>query len=405
MTGSVDEGAPPTPAHTLRALWPSVYGPALLFAVGQGAVVPVIAVAATEMGASPAFGGLCVALLGIGTLLFDLPAGKLVARFGERLTLVLGTGLVIVASLGCMLTRSLAVYAACMLVLGAGWGAWLLVRLNYVTGVVPVHLRGRAMASLGGVIRMGSFIGPFLGAALIAALVTRSVFGLHAVLTVAACALLLWAAQLDEDPAEVKGREPVRLRVLVRTNRQVLLTAGSAVVCMSVLRAVRQALLPLWAAGIGLDASAVGIVYGLGVAMETALFYPAGWIMDRVGRRVVSLLVLGFMGAGFLLMPFANSFAAVVAVALVLGVGNGLGSGIVMTLGADFAPTGSRAEFLSVWRLTSDAGGAAGPLVAAAVTAAVTMGAASVVTGAIGLLGALIVWRFVPETLVPQAQE
>ena len=40
-----------------------------------------------------------------------------------------------------------------------------------------------------------------------------------------------------------------------------------------------------------------------------------------------------------------------VPVALLLGFGNGLGSGIVMTLGADFAPARGRAEFLGVWRL------------------------------------------------------
>jgi hypothetical protein len=84
---------------------------------------------------------------------------------------------------------------------------------------------------------------------------------------------------------------------------------------------------------------------------------------------------------------------------MLTGLGNGMGAGIVMTLGADFSPVRSRAEFLGVWRLLSDMGQLGGPLVLSVVTGLATLGIASVATGVIGLAGALVMWRFVPETL------
>jgi MFS family permease len=100
-----------------------------------------------------------------------------------------------------------------------------------------------------------------------------------------------------------------------------------------------------------------------------------------------------------MLVPAATTVVAFVAVAMLTGLGNGLGAGIMMTLGADLSPRRHRAEFLGLWRLLSDAGMVGGPLVLGVVTGAAGLGLASAATGAFGLVGAAVVWRFVPETL------
>ncbi|WP_343394762.1 hypothetical protein [Candidatus Amarobacter glycogenicus] len=66
--------------------------------------------------------------------------------------------------------------------------------------------------------------------------------------------------------------------------------------------------------------------------------------------------------------PLSSGFASLVVVGLLIGFGNGLGSGIVMTLGADFSPEIGRAQFLGAWRVCGDLGTAGGPLVVAAAT-------------------------------------
>jgi MFS family permease len=261
-----------------------------------------------------------------------------------------------------------------------------------------MRLRGRALSTLGGVNRIGNFVGPFLGAAAVTAIGLDGAYFVHIALAVAGCALLL----VVPDPhasVDVVGHGPVRFRTVARDHASVLRTAGFGALCIGLLRASRQAVLPLWADSIGLDAAAVGIIFGIAAGLDMTLFYPAGSISDRFGRKVVAVPCLTILAVGFLLLPLTDSFWTIVPVALLLGFGNGLGSGIVMTLGADFAPARGRAEFLGVWRLVGDVGTAGGPLLAAGVTAAVTLGSSSIVTGVVGLAGALVVLLRMPEPL------
>ncbi|MBZ6372518.1 MAG: MFS transporter, partial [Microbacterium hominis] len=89
--------------------------------------------------------------------------------------------------------------------------------------------------------------------------------------------------------------------------------------------------------------------------------------------------------------------------AAVLGVGNGLSSGILLTLGADVAPQDDPAPFLGSWRTLTDAGGALSPLLVSAIAAALSLSAATGVVGVIGLAGAAAFLRWVPR-FVPRAR-
>ena len=72
-----------------RLLLP-VYVPSLLMAVSQEALTILLPLYMLDIGASPAFAALVVGLRGIGVLLFDVPAGMLVARFGDKPVLLGG---------------------------------------------------------------------------------------------------------------------------------------------------------------------------------------------------------------------------------------------------------------------------------------------------------------------------
>ena len=70
------------------------------------------------------------------------------------------------------------------------------------------------------------------------------------------------------------------------------------------------------------------------------------------------------------------------AVALLMGIGNGLGAGVIMTLGADASPPVGRAQFLGAFRLFADTGNGAGPFLIAAVTALAGLAPAVLFMGA-----------------------
>ena len=103
------------------------------------------------------------------------------------------------------------------------------------------------------------------------------------------------------------------------------------------------------------------------------------------------------LGLGLLALPLTTTLAGVAALALLMGVGNGLGSGIVMTLGADAAPAAGRAPFLGVWRLLSLVGHNGASLVVGAVAAVATIGVASVAVGLLTLAGGAWLARWLPE--------
>src|SRR4030095_9035717 len=80
-------------SFSLRSIALPAFGPALLFCIGEGAVLPVIALSARDLGASVAVSALIVTLIGLGSWLFNIPASLITIKFGERWAIV-GAGAV-----------------------------------------------------------------------------------------------------------------------------------------------------------------------------------------------------------------------------------------------------------------------------------------------------------------------
>jgi MFS family permease len=180
-------------------------------------------------------------------------------------------------------------------------------------------------------------------------------------------------------------------------HRRTYLTLGLGIMVIGAARSARLVLVPLWAAHVGLSASATAVVFGITGGVEMLLFYPAGSVMDRYGRLWVAVPCVVLLGIGFTLLPLTGSLAAVVAVSTLAAVGNGIGSGIVMTLGADNAPEVGRSQFLGGWRFMSVIGGSGAPLLISVVTASAGLAPACVGIGVLTLLGTGWLGYWVPR--------
>ncbi len=373
----------------LRDIALPAYGPTILASTGTGATLPVMALSARDLGASVGLAAFVVALLGLGQLAGDLPAGALVERAGERLGLLIACGVVALGMLGCLLAPNVALLAVAVLVVGIANSVFGLARQAYLTDAVDVGLRARALSTLGGVHRIGIFTGPFLGAAVVSTWGINAAYGVG--LLAAGLAFLVVLACRDitaehERGALPKGKQRV-LQVLVR-HRRVLLTLGVGVLFISVARSARMAMLPLWGQAIGLDAASTSLVFGISGAVDMLLFYPAGWVMDRYGRMLVAVPALLVMGLGMAVLPLTHAFWPFTMAAIVLGVGNGISAGIMLTLGADVAPVQGRAQFLGGWRLMADSGWALGPALISVIAVAASLGLAAVAVGVLSFVGA-----------------
>ena len=383
-----------------RALAVSVYLPTTLSFMGFGAVVPLIALTAQDLGATTAQAAFVVSLLGIGSLLGALPAGAITQRFGERRSLV---GSLIVDA-ACMAVAGFAthvvVLAAAILALGLSGAVLMVARQSFLTEFIPYRFRARALSTLGGVFRVGAFLGPLAGAAVVTVFDLRAAYWMAIITSLASAAISALLPDLPPSP-HPGADQPVRMASVLRAHARVLLTIGLGAAALMLVRAARDALLPLWAIHIGLGAAETSLIFAASSAIDLALFYLGGSMMDRFGRRAVAVPAMVIMGACFGLLPLAATALGLTAVAVGLGLGNGVSSGVVMTLGSDASPPVGRHQFLAGWRLVTGLGQAAGPLVVSGLAAAASLSAAALAIAAIGALGGAWLWHWAPPTRHP----
>jgi MFS family permease len=378
---------------SLRAIAIPVYGPSLLFGIGQGAVLPIVAISARDLGASFGVAALVVGLQGAGQLIGDLPAGALTARVGERRAMVGAAMLTGLAMVVCVLATSVVVLSAGILASGLASAVWGLARQSYLTEAVPIGMRARALSTLAGLTRVGTFVGPFLGAALAGLAGTDGGYLLNLGAVAIAAGILMLLPEIEHEPRQARGPTP-SLAQVIREHRRVFATLGLCALMVMAVRQARQTVLPLWCSAIGLDAAQTSLIFGLSGAVDMLLFYPAGSLMDRFGPASVGIPSMLVLAVSHVVLPLADTVPWVIFIAILMGIGNGLGAGLVLTIGANASPPVGRQAFLAVWRLVSDLGNASGPLAVSAVAAVTSLAAASVAMGGIGVIAAIALWRW-----------
>jgi MFS family permease len=213
-------------------------------------------------------------------------------------------------------------------------------------------------------------------------------------------ALLVWAfTEKVHSRSNRTGSYLTQLTRIISSHRRSFATAGGFALGIQLMRSGRLLFIPLFGAAAGLDAAAIGGIYSLSSALDMSLFYPVGLVMDRWGRKWMSVPSMALFAFALLLFPLVTGFYSLLGIALLLGLANGLSAGIVMILGADLAPRDLRAEFLGVWRLIGDLGWTGGPLLIGLLVEAASLTAAAFAVAGIGFLGLGVLVLFVDETL------
>jgi MFS family permease len=396
------------PSPFNRLLLP-VYIPSLIVSASQTALLILLPLYAIELGMSAALAALIVGARGIGLLVFDIPAGVLASRFGDRAILLIGLALMLVGLAVIALSMDGRVLAAGAFLSGAGFAAWTLGRQSYIADTCESHETGRAIAAMAGLQRVGILIGPAAGGVIAAATSYSLTFLVCAAVTIGAAALaaIYCGNPGSEEPASGLTFGPT-VRV-ARDHARLFLTAGCVALSLQLMRGTRMLLIPLFGVSLGLDAATIGLIYSISAAIDMCLFYPVGVIVDRHGRKFSAIPSLILFALALLLLPLATSFWTLMAIGCLFGLANGLGTGIVMIIGADLSrKSENRSQFLGVWRLIGDLGMSGAPLLSAALVSVASLAAASVVAGLLGLVGAIVMLMLVPETLTrakPQSPE
>jgi MFS family permease len=377
-----------------RQLALPIYLPSLLFEAALSALLPILPASATEFGFDLAAAGAVTAAAMLGTFLFELPASIIVNRLGERASMIVAT---FVASVfGVLGFLNLGYWQLLLIAMGFGamFSLFGLSRHSMLAAQVPVLHRAKAMSLLGGSFRGGAALGPILGSMAVAQFGTEAAYLVASGLCLAALIAVtaVPASRLQSSPSGQHGN----VWAVAKREKAKLLTLGVASAIISAGRTIRMIGLPLLAIQLGIDAATASLIFGVTGAIDFALFYVSGLIMNRWGKFWSSVPTLFALGISYLFAFMVTDLATFWVLAAVTALANAASAGINMVLGADMAPDGARSEFLAAFRMLTSGGVVLAPLMITSLTALIALPAALAITGVLNFYGAYLFWKYLP---------
>jgi len=321
-----------------------------------------ISLYALELGANPLTIGVLFSMYSIFPVFLSIYAGKLSDRFGCRLPMLFGAcGL-----FGGLLLPFLMPHLA-TLYFSAG-----LIGMCYIFYTVSVqHLigsfgegeertRNYSLFSLG--VALTALLGPTTTGFAIDLIGYRATYLLLALFPALPILVLLFFARWlprGQIPSKAKPEQRVIDLVKIAPLRRVLITAGIIETGLELFNFY----LPIYAHSIGFTASHIGLIMG---AFALALLVVRT-VMPMLSRRFSEERVLAasllLAATSCLLFPFVSSFALLLAMAFVLGLGLGCGSPLSMILAYNRSPAGRSGEAMGLRQTVNKATEAVVPLV------------------------------------------
>ncbi|MGI8679834.1 MAG: MFS transporter [Jatrophihabitans sp.] len=371
-------------------------GVAFMVALGFGLVAPALPLFAREFGVDKTLAGAVVSAFALMRLLMAPFVGRLVNRFGERLLLATGIGVVAVSSLLAGFAQS---YWQLLVLRGAGGVGSIMFSVSaasLLVRVTPDHQRGRAQGVWAGSFLIGMIAGPAVGT--IATFSLRAPFFLYAGTLVVAGAIGLGALRKSELAARQSVRDaPITLAIALRSRAYLAALAASFAGDFALVGA-RSSILPQFVTDdLHLGAGWAYAAFLVISVVSGALLLPVGRVADTRGRRPVIVVGLLIGAAGFVLLPTLPFAVGLLAAAVLLGVAGAADSVAPGAIMGDVV-AGRGGTVVAVFQMSGDLGAVLGPVVAGWVADGAGYGAAFAVSATVCALPILAV-AISPETL------
>ncbi len=343
-------------------------------------IIPTIPELATYFGVSAGAAAQIVTALAVGRFLGMPISGVVLDRLGTRAALVGGPVAVGTAALLVAITPWFSVILLLVMVIGAGDGVWMLGREVAGIDITHQNQRGRVLSGFHGIHNIGLAVGPLIGGLLTEAVSFRAVFIVYAACAAVSVPLGFAAhnarpprvAQFNSESVKGWGLAALsrRLRGLVALFKQIRpnLRATYAVLVFATVtsfihRITLQSMLPLYAGShLGFTPTEVGLLFSISGIFIFAMILPAGFIIDKVGRKWATVPSTGIPALAFLLIPFSDTFLQLAVLVSLLGVANGLSLGSLATSTYDVVPPSARGRLQAARRTIAEMGGVCAPL-------------------------------------------
>ena len=128
-------------------------------------------------------------------------------------------------------------------------------------------------------------------------------------------------------------------------------------------RVTTQSIVPIFASSVlALTPKEIGLLFTISGLSVFVMILPAGFVIDKVGRKWATVPSTGIPAIAFLLIPFAQSFLQLAVLLSFLGVANGLSLGSLATSTYDVVPANARGRLQAARRTIAEIGGVTAPL-------------------------------------------
>lgn len=342
----------------------------LVIMLGSSVISPVLPLLAQEFGVSYAGAGALVSAFALGRIPFDFIGGALVDRISPRLVASGGAAIVTVSALLSVWATDFHVLLWYRLIGGVGSALFVITAMALLARTVSPRRMGQAMGFYQSMLLLGVSFGPTVGG--FSASVFRSLRAPFWAMAILSCAVTVMCFRwVTEFPSAENETQTTAARQ--ETTRMVLMTLlrdnTFRFVCIltfllfGVRSGMMQNLMPLFAQEkLGLSETGIGVIQSLSSLGNFFVLWHAGRLLDRTGRRRVTLVglwatALVVLGFAWVTTPFFLA-AAAVAFGVVAGY---LGPAPAAVI-ADMAPKGSTGAVMGVYRMCGDIGLLLGPI-------------------------------------------
>ena len=349
--------------------------------------MPVLALFAESLGASPERIGVIVSVSTLTGVVLKLPSGALSDIYGRRILLRIGVIAFGVPPFFYPFISDLNVLTLLRLFHGLATAIFAPSALATVAELYRER-RGAALGTYTACTQSGALLGPFIGGYLAFAYGYSSAF-LTAGLFGCAAIVLFYSLHLSPPPPRLhdKGQASVWSEMwrgfsIVARNRKVLVTSSTDAAKM-IANGALMAFLPLYGISVGLNAGEVGLLFTIQSLTSFVSKPIMGRVSDRMGRQPLIMLGLLICAATFVSIPHVSELAPL----LVLSAGFGFGEAVVSSSSSAFVADSSEFKTLGAGMgmqgTIGDIGHASGPLLAGVLIANMSY------AGAFGIIAGL----------------
>ncbi|NIO08827.1 MAG: MFS transporter [Deltaproteobacteria bacterium] len=378
-------------------------------------VIPTIPVLSVHFHVSPGVAAQIVTAFALGRFSGTAMSGIILDHLGARASLIAGTATAAVAALSCLATPWFGLLLGLIFIIGVGDSLWLLGLEIVGIDLVRQDQRGRVISGFHGMTNGGLTLGPLLGGVLTEVVGFKTVFLGYAV---CACVGLVFGIfprtvrswQKPSHPTTLQRAFGIKeslssFRVLFKRIephlRPTYLVLVVATTTSIMFRLTTQSMLPVYAGSyLGFSPAEVGLLFSISGVFIFAMILPAGFILDKIGRKWATVPSTGLPAFVFLLIPLSDSFLELTVLASLIGMSFGLSLGCIATSTYDVVPGAVRGRLQAIRRTVAEVGGIGGPMVAGYLANTFNPGVPFLVYAPLLLSSALLLAFVGRETLI-----